>query len=130
MKKTSIALFAMCVFVIGIVWLSAGTPASRAKSQDEGNPVVSQEDEQNGSVVIGHLKTRDRVVTILKTAEGSRYTVKTVDGKTLDARINDEDFKARYPLLHDQIQTGLANNDASLRTDPQFRELDRIKIAR
>jgi hypothetical protein len=112
MRKALIALFAMCSFVLTCGLLGAGAPA---KPQEEAAPFISQDGGQNGSVVIGHIKTRDRVVTILKTAEGSRYTVKTSDGRTLDARINGEEFKARYPLLHDQMENGRAEIDAGLR---------------
>jgi hypothetical protein len=130
MKKASIALFALGVLAVWIGFLKAESPVLQAGSQEKLNPAILKNDEQNAGVVIGHIKTRDRVVTIRRTKEGNRYTVKTLNGKTLDARINDKDFKARYPLLHDKLQTGLANNDATLRTDPKFRELDRIKNTR
>jgi hypothetical protein len=125
MKRASIAIFAMCILAVWIGFLKAENSASRAGSQEELNPAMLQNGEQNGSVVIGYIKTRDTVVAILKTAEGSRYTIKTADGKTLDARINDEEFKARYPFLHDQIQTGRANNDAVLRIPSSLKGLSR-----
>jgi hypothetical protein len=66
-------------------------------------------------VVIGHLQSRDRIVTISHGTEGSRYTIKTKDGKAIATNLNEKDFEDKFPMLFNQIKYGLAGNDASLR---------------
>jgi len=69
----------------------------------------------NKDVVLGHLQTRDRVVTIGRGETGTTYTVKTKDGTILDSNLDDKKFQARYPSLYDQVKDGRAGNDATLR---------------
>lgn len=86
-------------------------------------PARSEEQNQNKKdskiqaqgVVIGYIESRDRIVTIARGPKGSVYTVKSKDGKVLDAKLSDKEFETKYPDIHKQIKEGLAGNDASLR---------------
>ncbi len=89
----------------------AGDPARSAAKKPEQTPQASA----GKDVVIGYLESRNRTVTILRSSQGTVYTVKTKDGKTLAKKLKDKDLQAKYPDLYDQIKNGLAGNDATLR---------------
>jgi hypothetical protein len=73
-------------------------------------------------VVIGHLQTRDRVVTIGRGPEGPVYTIKNKKGKVLAENIGEKNLKAKFPSIYSQVKDGFASNDARLQRD----EIDRI----
>ena len=61
--------------------------------------------------VVGHLETRNRVITIYA---GSTYSVKTKDGKVLAEKVSLEVLPAKFPDIHKLIQTGLAKDGSFL----------------
>jgi hypothetical protein len=67
-----------------------------------------------GASVIGHLESRDRIITVSKGPKGPLYTIKTKDGKILATRIDEKSLQAKYPDIYHQVKTGIAGNDARL----------------
>ena len=106
MKFMKMALLCSCIFAVCIVSITADRSFAEKKAKQ---PSLEQ------GVVIGHLHTRDKVVTISKGQKGIAYTIKTKAGKTLDANLSEKKFQAKYPALFDQIKDGRAGNDATLR---------------
>jgi hypothetical protein len=86
-------------------------PLSSVTNKQEQTPQASA----GKDVVIGYLESRDRTVTIFRSSQGTVYTIKTKDGKTLAKRIKEKDLQAKYPGVYDQIKYGVAGNDATLR---------------
>jgi len=64
--------------------------------------------EVNRLPVIGHLETRDKVVTIQSGPNGLLYLVKTKDGKILHENLSEEQLKAQAPEIHELIKTSVA----------------------
>jgi hypothetical protein len=115
MKAVFIAssILAVCIALILAVGSFTQVNSQTTAPSDEKKKVEKGSSEKD--VVIGHLQFRDKVVTISKGQKGTAYTVKSTDGKTLDANLNEKNFQAKYPSLFDQIKDGRANNDATLR---------------
>jgi hypothetical protein len=114
MKPTKMLRIALCLILTMGCQLIA-----QSVSQTGNEPVaVKQKGSSGGSIVIGYLQTRNRVVTISRDSRGAIYTVKNKNGKTLAAGLREKDFETKFPALHDQIQNGFAGNDASLRSRP------------
>ena len=67
--------------------------------------------EVNRLPVIGHLETRDKVVTIQSGPNGLLYLVKTKDGKILHENLSEEQLKAQAPEIHELIKTSVAGKD-------------------
>jgi hypothetical protein len=86
-------------------------------------PATSPAGEQNGKpqtpagkyVVIGHLQSRDKIVTISLGPKGAVYTIKNKAGRILAAQIQEKDLQDKYPSIYYQITSGVAGNDAILR---------------
>ena len=64
--------------------------------------------EVNRLPVIGHLETRDKIVTIQSGPNGLLYLVKTKDGKVLHESLSEEQLKAQAPEIHELIKTSVA----------------------
>ena len=64
--------------------------------------------EVNRLPVIGHLETRDKIVTIQSGPNGLLYLVKTKDGKILHENLSEEQLKAQAPEIHELIKTSVA----------------------
>jgi len=107
MKQTKAMLISLSVLAVSIGWMTANSLAGEG---NEKRTISSSE-----YVVIGHLQSRDRVVTIGEGPNGVVYTIKTKKGKTLAAKITDRDMQEKFPSLYSQIQSGVAGNDATLR---------------
>ena len=58
--------------------------------------------------VVGHLETRDKIVTIQSGPNGLLYLVKTKDGKVLHESLSEEQLKAQAPEIHELIKTSVA----------------------
>jgi hypothetical protein len=58
---------------------------------------------------IGHLKTRDKVLTIRTGPDGPLYTVKSADGNVLAAGLSPTDLSTRFPELKDMVERGIAD---------------------
>src|SRR5437867_3219179 len=52
-------------------------------------------DQAGHFLILGHLETRDRIVTIQSGPEGLRYLVKTKNGKVLHENLNEQQLKAQ-----------------------------------
>jgi hypothetical protein len=65
--------------------------------------------------VIGHLKTRDKIITIKAGPEGALYTVEAGDGRILALNLPAEELYVKFPRLKDDLERGLAGEDASYR---------------
>ena len=78
--------------------------------QKKGRQAASTE-----QAVIGHLQSRNRIVTVTRGPKGVFYTIKTKDGKTLATKLGEKDLQAKYPDVYYQIKSGVAANDATLR---------------
>ena len=78
--------------------------------------MVVAEPEQSGpprkissNPVIGHLKTRDKFLTIRTGPDGPLYTVKSKDGRTLAVDLPGADLSAKFPELKDVVEGGIAD---------------------
>ena len=79
----------------------AATPAIKpraAKESQDGNRLP----------VIGHLETRDKVITMKSGPDGLLYLVRTKDGKILHENLSEEQLKAQAPEIHELIKTSVA----------------------
>ena len=56
--------------------------------------------------VIGHLETKDKLITIRESPDGPLYTVKSEDGKILARDLAADDVGARFPELKPLIWAG------------------------
>jgi hypothetical protein len=120
MQKTfvSLGILATCIALT-----STNGSFARVENQESNEAAKTYIREQNiernaapgNQVVIGYLQTRDKIVTISRGPKGAVYTIKTTDGKTLAARLNEKRLQAKYPEIYNQIKSGLAANDATLR---------------
>jgi hypothetical protein len=63
------------------------------------------------SKVIGHLETRDRVVTMMA---GRTYVIRTKEGRVLAENISSEKLQAMYPEIYELVNSGLAGGGAFL----------------
>lgn len=87
--------------------------------------------------IIGHVEKQDRTITIKAGTNGTIYTVKSADGKTLYDNVTLEQLRAQAPDLHEFVKTAVAGNitngptaDSRIRvTDGQTRSKpgDRIR---
>jgi hypothetical protein len=58
---------------------------------------------------IGHLKFRDRSVTVKATTRGLRYTVRDKEGRTLHENLPAQELRARVPDLYRLITDSVAD---------------------
>jgi hypothetical protein len=116
MKLTRRVLIPLCTFAIGIVLLFPDRPFGQTEKKEMVQTIRSQSAEQNTekAYVIGHLQTRDKVVTITRGEKGTLYTVKTKDGKMLAENLSEKALETKYPVVFKQIKYGQAGNDATL----------------
>jgi len=71
-------------------------------------------DRGSAHAVIGHLKTRDRIITISTGPSGLCYTVKARDSKVLAEELAEDELYSRFPELKEVLDRGLAGDDARL----------------
>ena len=112
-RKTVLGILLIVgVFSInGFSELAADEPAKSSKATLEEEMVVFQPEkgEQSKGSVIGHLKTRDQVITITAGPDGSLYTIKSKEGGMIALNISDEELASRFPDLHEKIEKSLAD---------------------
>ena len=77
--------------------------------------------QDSGGLVIGHLKTRDKMITIRTGPDGPLYTVESEDGKILAVDLPAAELSAKFPELKDVVERGIAGEDASI--DPRYEAL-------
>src|SRR5438067_8228777 len=68
--------------------------------------------EATNFALIGHLETRDKIVTIQSGANGLRYLVKTKEGKVLHENLSEEQLKAQAPEIHELIKMSVAGKSS------------------
>lgn len=73
---------------------------------------VSYADED--TPVVGTLKTRDYLISIVASAKGPLYSVSSHNGKVLEENLDEFELSSAYPELAKMIQRGFAADDASL----------------
>ena len=59
--------------------------------------------------IIGHPKTRDKLITIRTEPDGPLYTVKSSSGQVLAVDLPAAKLTAKFPELKDIIEHGIAN---------------------
>ncbi len=99
MKKV---LICSCIVAVCLTFIVITNPFA----EEKGTQIST-----TGGVVLGHLKMRDKVVTISKGEKGTVYTVKNSEGKLLDENLNEKSFQAKYPSLYDRLQDGRAGGN-------------------
>lgn len=72
-----------------------------------------------GKSVIGHLESRDRIITVNQGTKGPLYTITTKEGKVLASKMDEKSLQAKYPDLYHQVKDGVAGNDARLDKAPR-----------
>jgi hypothetical protein len=107
MKRIKGVLISLGILAICIAVMPATSPAGEQKEKPQ-TPDAKY-------VVIGHLQSRDKVVTISLGPNGAVYTIKNKAGKVLEAQIQEKDLQDKYPTIYYQITSGVAGNDATLR---------------
>ncbi|MDB9822292.1 hypothetical protein OAC89_01150 [Deltaproteobacteria bacterium] len=90
------------LIVIGCMWL-AGSSVAAAETE---KLVISSE--RAHGPVIGHLKTRDKLITIRLGSDGPLYTVKSHDGKVIAMDLPADELYAQFPELKDMVERGIA----------------------
>ena len=60
---------------------------------------------------IGHLRTRDRIITILSGEGGPVYTIRTTGGEVLFRELSEDDLRAELPEVHGLIKSAFAGGD-------------------
>ncbi|MDP6470356.1 MAG: DUF4974 domain-containing protein [Pseudomonadales bacterium] len=72
-------------------------------------PSVSPSHGGSSEPVVGHLKTRDKVITIRAGEGGPLYTIKSEGGAILAADLTHEELAAKFPDLKRVVQGGIAD---------------------
>jgi len=114
------------LLILLVAFVAAGCRGMRMSVPPPGQPIVSQvtpavstpesqqpafRQQSANHAVIGHLTTRDKVITILT---GPLYTVKTADGKVLAEQLQERELYSKFPELEEVLERSLAGNDARL----------------
>ena len=113
-RITSIILF--------LIWsISIAEYSGEALAMDNTNVTKIKDgqisEDTSGYPVIGHLKKRDKVITIQKGPDGPLYTVETKDGKILGVDLPADILYAEFPDLKSLIEKGMAVEDAAYRQE-------------
>ncbi|MFC1606689.1 hypothetical protein ACFL47_01860 [Candidatus Latescibacterota bacterium] len=89
-----------------------GEIAGRSQSQPyvEGGGKMFDSIDINTFPVLGHLKTRDKFITIRCGAGGPYYTIKDHDGNTISVNIPDSKLRAKFPWIHGIMEGGVAKD--------------------
>lgn len=87
------------------------TPPAGMATVGEG---VNAPGEDSLSPVIGHFRTRDRLLTVHSGDEGPRFTVSTSDGDVLERLIPAAELEVRHPALFDAFQSSIAGKEGVL----------------
>ena len=107
MTKAAVATLSLVVF--GIFGLGScasmhQVPSSPASGQFALTP------EAGPFTVIGYLEHRDRIITIKSGTEGTVYSARSKDGKTLFENLSAEQLKEQSPEVHDFIEAATAGS--------------------
>ena len=114
--KTNRIMWFFCAFPIAAM-ICLATDKAQPYAKPKGAPATTRavpataaksSDDAGKWHVIGHLETRDKIVTIQSGAAGLRYLVKTKDGKILHENLSEEQLEAQAPEIHELIKTSVA----------------------
>lgn len=107
------------LIVTGCLFITGYSSSIMAGDNAAGTELKEGENRKDstGYPVIGHLKKRDRVITISKGPDGPLYSVKTENGRTLAVNLSAEKLYAEFPDLKSVIEKGMAVDDAAYRPD-------------
>jgi hypothetical protein len=118
-RIASISLIVLgCLCLIGC---SKGTIAKEPYIMHEtkGNMTEAKDSKSSKDMscypVIGHLRTKNKFITIRTGPNGPLYTVEAKDGKILAENLPAEKLYAEFPELKNVLEQGIAVNDASIR---------------
>ena len=115
-KQLSLISFLIIVLFVSVFVQLHIAGQSIAQQTAVSNPGSSGSSGQTpDDAVIGHLQTRDKILTIRCSTHGPLYTVKSKDGKLLAVDLSSKDLYAEFPDLKEIVESGLAGEDASLR---------------
>ncbi len=101
--------------------LSACQPKSARDSSISQQPVIARpevisepqqsdpSDKASGDPVVGHLKTRDKFITIRTGPDGPLYTVRSRSGEVLAVDLSATELSAKFPQLGRMLERGLAS---------------------
>lgn len=96
----------------------AGLPSPRERAV-AAKPEVAELPMKEGVVsgpavsapIVGHLKTRNKMITIRSGPDGPLYTVRSEDGTVLAAGLPADEFSARFPELKGVVERGVAGSE-------------------
>jgi hypothetical protein len=111
-RKTvfGVLVFFAVPFMNGFSPLAAEESATSPQAMVEEEAVMSQaqEGEQPDGTVIGHLETRDQVISIRTGPDGPLYTIRSKKGQEIATQLTREELAARFPDLHEKIEKSMA----------------------
>lgn len=109
-RKTVLSIL-LIIGVFSVSKLAADEQATSSQATPEEEMVVFQpeEGERSKGPVIGHLKTRDQVITITAGPDGPLYTIKSKEGAVIASHLSGEELASRFPDLHKKIEKSLAD---------------------
>jgi hypothetical protein len=100
-------------FLVVCLSLGAGGPGcAPARPVDDANAGRPTPAAAGGGAVIGHLATPDRIITIH--AGGPRFSIETLDGRSIDADLTLEGLQASDPRAASIYRGGIAVPEAPL----------------
>ena len=118
MKAIRIVWFCFVVSIAVLICLATDKTETKPKPPPAAKPVFRSPestvvDETRKLPVIGHLETRDRILTIQSGPDGLRYLVMTKEGQVLHENLSEEQLKAQVPEIHELIKTSVADRPSS-----------------
>lgn len=112
-QKNMLALFmsVTAILVFGLVGLAADEPVTSPPVTPKEEMVVSrpQAGGESGEAVIGHLETRDQVISITTGPDGPLYTIRSDEGEEIATHLTKEELATRFPDLHEKIEKSMAD---------------------
>ena len=112
-RKIVIGVFVLfaVLFMNGFGQLTAEESATSPQAMPEEEAVAPQTKEggQPEGTVIGHLKTRDQVISITTGPDGPLYTIRSKEGLEIAIHLTKEELATRFPDLHEKIEKSMAD---------------------
>ena len=107
------------MLVLSILLVNPGDLMTQGQGAERSGKKASEQKQSHQSAnmkgsVIGHLESRNRIITITSGPKGPLYTVKTKDGKTLATKIDEKALQAQYPDIYHELKSGVAGDDATV----------------
>ena len=92
-------------------------------NRDGVTAVHPEEGKPSKGSVIGHLETRDQVITIAAGPDGPLYTIKSKEGQLIALNLSGKELATRFPALHEKIEKSLAEPKIWAGTDLHLKEV-------